>query len=35
MELDVLGFWHGGSMRYLVLSIMAWDLLAIPVNTVA
>ena len=35
MELDVLEFWHGSSMRYPVLSIMARDLLTIPVSTVA
>ena len=32
MELDVLEFWHGSFMRYLVLSIMARDHLTIPVS---
>ena len=35
MELDVLEFWHGSSMRYPELSLMARDLLTIPVSTVA
>jgi len=35
MELDVLEFWHGSFMRYLMLSIMARDPLTIPVSIVA
>ena len=35
VELDVLEFWHGSSMRYPELSLMARDLLTIPVSTVA
>jgi len=34
-ELDVLEFWHGSSMRYPTLSIMARDLLTILVSTIA
>ncbi|CAO2825148.1 unnamed protein product [Amaranthus hypochondriacus] len=34
-DLDVLEYWHSASMRYPELSIMARDLLSIPVRSVA
>uniref|UniRef100_A0A803N0A9 BED-type domain-containing protein n=1 Tax=Chenopodium quinoa TaxID=63459 RepID=A0A803N0A9_CHEQI len=34
-QLDILEFWHQSSVRYLVVSKMARDLLTIPVSTVA
>jgi len=32
MELDILEFWHGSSIRYPELSLMAQDLLNIPIT---
>ncbi|KAF5193127.1 Zinc finger bed domain-containing protein, partial [Thalictrum thalictroides] len=35
MELDVLDFWKGNQYRYPELSLMARDILSIPISTVA
>ncbi|XP_027178096.1 zinc finger BED domain-containing protein RICESLEEPER 2-like [Coffea eugenioides] len=34
-ELDVLNFWKENKNRYPILSLMAWDILNIPITTVA